>query len=483
LEKTADFNSKNIVANSGIELFTAIRNEIGILVSQNDSSDKYKDLLNLLHKINPEIENLNKESKIFRLILDAFDVSDHAMQIYTHSPSVGVEEKLTNRAFLDILKFSESEYQEFRKKGGSSIDENDLKHMAGMFSKAIQQNSTEIKFTIEKIRAKDKEKNNIYLAGEFIFLKDKQTGISTAINILHDITAQVELEEEVKIYKQKFEVLEKEILLLEKEMEELGTKSNEIVKENSHYKEALEKSNELIRTKDKMMSIIAHDLRAPFNAILGLSQALIEDIKELSTDEALEYIHAIDDAAKNTYKLLVNILQWAHAQSGNIEFNREDTSIKDLVIEVTNGLKATAKNKQVNIEVDIDTSHSINVDQEMIKTVLRNLVDNSIKYTNQEGKITIMAPQSEDFDYIIVEDNGVGMTEETSKIIFKNIKNVTKKGTNGEKGTGYGLKLCKEFIDKHGGTIDVESILGEGTKFTIKLPKKQTCKKSEEIMK
>ncbi|MFA6598424.1 MAG: tetratricopeptide repeat-containing sensor histidine kinase [Ignavibacteriaceae bacterium] len=228
---------------------------------------------------------------------------------------------------------------------------------------------------------------------------------------------------------------------------------------------------ELHAMKDTFFRIIAHDLRAPFNTVFGLTDALLEDYQSLSENEKHQFIEHIASASKQSYQLLENLLLWARTNTGRMEFNPKDYQLKALVNETIELLGPTAQNKNIQLLATIPESMHIAADAEMLKTVLRNLVSNSIKFSNEkEGIVKITAAQVDNKIHVEISDNGIGMPEKVQQNLFRIDKTSSTAGTKGEKGTGIGLLLCKEFVDKHGGTISVESKLNEGTTFIISFP-------------
>jgi len=227
--------------------------------------------------------------------------------------------------------------------------------------------------------------------------------------------------------------------------------------------------------KDTFFRVIAHDLRAPFNTIFGLTDILLEDFRSLSEAEKIHFIEHISSASKQSYQLLENLLLWARTNTGRMEFNPKEYNLKELVDETVELLSPTANNKHIKILSEISDTVNLSADNEMLKTVIRNLISNSIKFSNEEeGIIKVSAEAKEKIIEIVISDNGVGMPESVQQNLFRIDKSKTTKGTKGEKGTGLGLLLCKEFIDKHHGSIRVESKVNEGTKFIIQLPAEQT---------
>jgi len=230
---------------------------------------------------------------------------------------------------------------------------------------------------------------------------------------------------------------------------------------------------ELHAMKDTFFRIIAHDLRAPFNTIFGLTDLLLEDYQSLSEDEKHQFIEHIASASKQSYQLLENLLLWARTNTGRMEFNPKAHQLKTLVDETIDLLEPTAQNKKIQLLSDVPESIKITVDAEMLKTVLRNLISNSIKFSNEkEGVIKITTAKVGNNIRVEISDNGIGMPEKIQQNLFRIDKTTSTVGTNGEKGTGLGLLLCKEFIQKHGGSISVDSELNHGTKFIIALPVK-----------
>jgi signal transduction histidine kinase len=224
--------------------------------------------------------------------------------------------------------------------------------------------------------------------------------------------------------------------------------------------------------KDRFISILGHDLKNPFNNLLGLSEVLLEDIRKLDIDE-------IEDIAKDIYKsaiisgnLLEDILMWSRTQQGSIPFNPQNVSLSATcrnIIEILNP-GAYAKNIQI---YDSSVNHiNVYADEDMLKTILLNLVSNAIKFTNSGGKITINAERNSEIVTISVSDNGVGIPPDGLAKLFDISEVLTTRGTAEETGTGLGLLLCKEFIEKHKGKIWVESEEGKGSTFSFTLPDK-----------
>ncbi|MBN2634645.1 MAG: PAS domain S-box protein [Prolixibacteraceae bacterium] len=242
--------------------------------------------------------------------------------------------------------------------------------------------------------------------------------------------------------------------------------------------EALKKSEaqlaELNATKDMFFSIIAHDLKSPFNSILGLSELLIERIGNKNYSEIETFASLIKTSSQRTLDLLTNLLEWSMAQTGRIQFNPDFVDLSKLVVTVLDLLDHSAKQKSVSIKNEVPGNFMVWADKNMLKTILRNLISNGIKFTNTGGEIIIGAQKNNDKKLVSVTDNGIGMKPETVKKLFRIDHSHSTRGTEDESGTGLGLLLCQEFIEFHNGTITAESTPGKGTTFFLTLPERNT---------
>ncbi len=248
--------------------------------------------------------------------------------------------------------------------------------------------------------------------------------------------------------------------------------ANVIVRKQAEYalKESEARLRELNATKDKFFSIIAHDLKNPFNAIIGFSNILTEQVQEKNFEGIEEYAGIIRDSSQQAMDLLMNLMEWSRSQTGRIKFSPETFNIVALITEVTQLLTGSARQKSISISMENPSAISVFADKAMINTILRNLVSNAIKFTKPGGKIVVSANQKPDELIINVIDDGVGMKKDTIEKLFRIDENNSTPGTQNEAGTGLGLILCKEFIEKHAGKIEVESELGKGSKFSFTIP-------------
>jgi signal transduction histidine kinase len=228
--------------------------------------------------------------------------------------------------------------------------------------------------------------------------------------------------------------------------------------------------SELNSTKDKLFSIIAHDLKNPFNSIIGLADLAREEHKEGSLEELDEYLDMISRSAHQGYELLENLLQWSRAQTNRIEFAPQTVDLSFLTERALDLLRQNARKKEITLQNGISRGTLLYCDYQMVHFIVRNLVSNAIKFTGNGGTVSISAGQQGEEAILSVADDGVGMDEEHRRRLFQLDTNVSRDGTAGERGTGLGLVVCKEFVDTHGGRIEVYSTPGEGTRFDILLP-------------
>ena len=236
-----------------------------------------------------------------------------------------------------------------------------------------------------------------------------------------------------------------------------------------HAKNEIAKINS---EKDKFFSIIAHDLRSPLASISGLCDLLILMAESNNTDGLIEYAELIHQASKKSIDLLSNLMAWALAQTGMMDFKPEPVRIAELLNENMLLYFEVASQKAITIKVSKSIDVELFVDKAMISTVLRNLINNAIKFTYENGNIDMSLEMKNDAVRITVSDNGIGMKPELIQDLFKLDTKTGRPGTNGESSTGLGLLLCKEFIEMHGGQIWAESELGKGSDFHFTIPLK-----------
>jgi signal transduction histidine kinase len=255
------------------------------------------------------------------------------------------------------------------------------------------------------------------------------------------------LEEKVKVRTQ----------LIEEQKSEILNKNTEL--------------NELNAAKDKFFSIIAHDLRNPFNAITGLTDILLINLDEVDTLKLQKTLQNIKGSSQQAHELLENLLLWARSQTGTITYRPEPVDMKVQAEEIIELVAVQAARKNIRIISDFNSAGLIRGDLNMISTILRNLLTNALKFTPRNGEIRVSIFQENGFSIFSIKDNGVGIPADKMKHLFSIDTAHKTKGTDQEPGTGLGLILCKEFIEKHGGWLEVESEVGKGSEFRVIIPK------------
>ena len=256
---------------------------------------------------------------------------------------------------------------------------------------------------------------------------------------------------------------EKDRMLLQDQYQHIVDQNKKISSKNNQLKE-------LNATKDNFFRIIGHDLRSPILNTIQLFQFIENNYNDLSEKEILRYINSIKESSIQGFKLLENLLDWARCQTGRIKFSPELQRIDELILENVELLKTQSDSKQISINTYRLYEEPFVFDCNMINTVLRNLVSNAIKFTQENGEIEISCILENDYLVVEVKDNGVGMSDENYSKLFNLDAGFSSLGTHNEKGTGIGLVLCKEFIDRHQGEIWASSKLGSGSSFFFKLP-------------
>lgn len=236
-------------------------------------------------------------------------------------------------------------------------------------------------------------------------------------------------------------------------------------------KENEKRLEHLNTTKDKFFSIISHDLRSPFNSILGLSNILQEDVKIKDYSSIETYAEIIHQSSQKAMDLLLNLIEWSKSQTKGIVFNPEFIELGKIINETVELMKYSAQQKSIDISLKLPNKANIFADKSMIKTIFRNLISNAIKFTKTGGEIIISIKVIQKKYQISISDNGIGIKKESLKKLFIIGENISTHGTQNESGTGLGLVLCKEFIEKHRGKIVAKSKIGLGSTFILILPK------------
>jgi signal transduction histidine kinase len=224
------------------------------------------------------------------------------------------------------------------------------------------------------------------------------------------------------------------------------------------------------KTKDTFFSIIAHDLRNPFNAILGYSYILSEDYDKFDDEERLQFIKEIDHSSRITFELLENLLHWARSQSDKIKIEKKPEVLKDIVEESLVSHAAAAKAKAISLKDQVPPEMTLQIDHATFLVILNNVISNALKFTEEGGQVVVSARQEDERVIISIKDTGVGMSEETVSKLFLIRGNKSTLGTRSENGTGLGLLLVKDFTERNGGHVKVKSALGQGSEFIFTFP-------------
>jgi PAS domain S-box-containing protein len=229
---------------------------------------------------------------------------------------------------------------------------------------------------------------------------------------------------------------------------------------------------ELNATKDKFFSIIAHDLRNPFASILGTSEILSENPEQYDQATIRKFSKLMHQAAKSGFAILENLLEWSRSQTGNLSFNPQKLIVRDIISQNLNNVAVMAANKNISLQTVVNGNEEIFADANMMHTILRNLLTNAIKFTPPGGKVTVYSKQTGLETLFTVKDNGIGIAEKDVDKLFRIDVKFSNIGTAEERGTGLGLLLCREFVEKHGGKIWLESKPGKGSSFKFSIPVK-----------
>jgi len=238
-------------------------------------------------------------------------------------------------------------------------------------------------------------------------------------------------------------------------------------------RESEQNLRDLNADKDKFFSILAHDLRNPFNSIIGFSEVLIDRIKQKDLNGIDKFAQQILQSAKNTYELLSNLLAWARLQTGKMELNNEMVNLNSILDESLMLFSENAAEKSVTLMRKTTPGIQVDADKTVLGTIMRNLINNAIKFTNPGGKVTVGSDMKNNEVVVWVRDTGIGMSKEMLEDLFDPGKNTSRTGTGGEPSTGLGLLLANEFAEKQGGTLWAESTEGSGSVFYLSLPAKE----------
>jgi PAS domain S-box-containing protein len=367
-------------------------------------------------------KNLQKERLLFRTVIDNIPDSIYCKDTAGRKTLANVTELRFSGATTEVEILGKTDFDIYPKNLAEGFYADD--------QLVIQKGQPVI--NREEFLFDDKGQKQ-WLMTSKIPLKDNDGNIIGIVGIGHNITDRKNAEEEIK------------------------KRNDELSKINAE--------------KDKFFSIIAHDLKSPFLGLLGLSKIMATEDENLSKDEFIAFGKEMNESASNIFKLIENLLEWAQMQKGALNFTPQEIYLNVIVSQNMNIIKQRAEQKGIVISREVPESLKVTADDKMLNTVLRNLLFNAVKFTTRGGNINVRAKTKDNHNIeISVSDTGVGMSEKDAKRMFKMDEKVSSKGTEGEPSTGLGLLLCKEYVEKHGGKIWVESEEGKGSTFYFTIP-------------
>ncbi|MGE5353026.1 MAG: ATP-binding protein [Acidobacteriota bacterium] len=323
--------------------------------------------------------------------------------------------------------------------------------------------------TLHKIQAQSSGVPVVVMTG----LNDKQVAVQAIKGGAQDYLVKGRIDSELLEHSLRYAIERKRIeeALIESQSE--LRKSKEEIEKNAVELAALNRNLEEVNaSKDKFFSILAHDLRSPFSALLGFTEYLSHNIDELSKDEIKDFSYRVHTSLKRIYRLVDNLLQWSTLQSGRMKFSPVNFCLNILIKEVLDIYQVNAARKRINLNFEYDSDYDVFADKNMTDTVVRNLLSNALKFTHPDGRVTIRVHDDSEAVIVSVSDTGTGMSKEDMERLFRIEESVAKPGTDKEKGTGLGLILVKDFVERNGGKIWVESEPGQGSTFKFTLKKK-----------
>lgn len=339
------------------------------------------------------------------------------------------------------------------------LSSNDSKEILADFFKQLVEKDLKIKNKIES-RFQISDSDFSTLLFKFSLVKVSEERPARIICVVEDISKFKEEEEYIRRHFQELQLVK----------DDLEQRTSELAYLNEKLHESEMQLEEMNNNKNKFFSIISHDLRSPFNSLLGLTQMILEDFDDFSREDIKESVYNLYQVSEGLYKLIEDLLDWSKIQFNKTVFEPEYFNLNEAAGYVVNTLKSVARDKNLSVVNLVSKNCTIYADKQMIITTLRNLLNNSIKFTPKYGLIKISAGYDLEDLIISVEDTGVGMSPKKAENLFVMGSKVSTAGTQGEKGTGLGLLICKEFIEKHGGKIWVRSEEGKGSTFFLRIP-------------
>lgn len=346
-----------------------------------------------------------------------------------------------------------------------------------LYQDSLQNETQQRKFYAQEQDYKTKEQE---MESELLILENKQNSLVQKMLVLGLILSFILLflllrnnkfrQKTNVILEIKNQKIEKQSQFLEEQTKNLNETNQSLLQLNEEIRTQAETLHEINHTKDKLFSIIGHDLRSPINSLKGFLDLLATN--NVTQDEFMMFVPSFQKNVNNVHETLENLLQWSKTQMDGVQITLENNNLYKIVESKISLFAALSNSKNIQLISNISQQISVFADENHLKIILQNLLSNAIKFTPANGNITISAKIIDDLVEIAVSDTGIGMTDEQKSKLFGITSHFTTYGTHGEKGTGLGLLLCKEFVEKNGGKIWVESIPNEGTTFKFTLPNK-----------
>ena len=461
--KLSDFEKAMEYEKKALELRIKMKNERGIAESYN------------------EIGSIHDNKKEYKKAFQYYEKSIQARNMEFHKS--GISETLENigmlyyktrkydKALDSLFKSMKIKIDLDEKKGISSTFKNiaQLYFVKKDYNKSLEFSNKSYEIA-KKYDHKDILQDNYELMSKiYSTLKKYKKSLDCYKKYLeiHDKIINIQKQNEIFNIYLKYEN-EKQ----EKENEIYKLKNIQLVQANEKLKESRKELQKINASKDKFFSILGHDLKNPFSILYTTSEILANYYTELSDEKRIEYVSTIRLSSKHILKLIENLLEWSRSQSGIKQFNPAIFNLYDAVESCSSLIKPSASLKNISITINLKKNILIYADKNMIKTIMRNLVTNAIKFSNDGGEIVISCIKKKDEIIISVQDNGVGIKKKDQNKLFSMDKHFVTIGTSNEKGTGIGLLLCDEFVKKHKGKIWVESKYGKGSKFIFSISSK-----------
>lgn len=444
-EITTQFDSEAREENTQVELFGVITVASLILLQ---IFGIYFIYIPGFRKMNSAVNNLSLSEERYRTVVNSLNEViiqlDENGNIKFHNPTwndlIELEKDETSTSFWEnlALDYADSYRKSFNKLVSGEIE---------CFNQEIK-----IRTLTNKFKWVDSYSQ---------LLSNKNSDSLKILVTLLDITERKYAELEIQHF----------IAQLQEQKLQIEKSANEIMDMNVKLTQSESQLKELNASKDKFFSIIAHDLKSPITGFLGVSELLLQEFDELSAEEIKQLTNNIYRSANAIFNLLENLLSWSRIHTGRMQYTPSEFNLSESVLSMLEVYHLSAFKKKINLETQIEDNIAMFADKNMIDTVIRNLLGNAIKFTPENGKVTLRIKTINQSVQILVVDTGVGMNEQTLKSLFRIDTHISSLGTNGERGTGLGLILCKELIEKNKGVISVNTELGVGSTFEVLIPK------------